>query len=132
MIIPFSNTIGIQKGVLDNHHDVQNHIGSIHAGAQFTFAETASGEYLTSLFDVKGGYVPLLREASVKYKKQALSCLHSEVFVDDIALEAFVKRYETKGRATIVAEVKLFDDEGDVTCVGSFKWFVSKVDQPEG
>ena len=133
MIIPFSKTVGIKKGILDNHVDVQNHIGSIHAGAQFTFAETASGTYLSSLFpDSAGTYIPLLREVSVKYKKQALSQLRSEVFVDDMAVEKFIQNYELKGRATIVAEVKLFDTSDDVMCVGSFKWFVQKVNQPEG
>jgi acyl-coenzyme A thioesterase PaaI-like protein len=125
MIIPFLKIVGIKDGILDNHHDVQNHIGSIHAGAQFTFAETASGVYLSSLFsDKEGEYVPLLREASVKYKKQALTTLRSEVFVKEIALEKFLESYARKGRASIVAEVKLLDKVGDVTCVGSFKWYV--------
>jgi acyl-coenzyme A thioesterase PaaI-like protein len=133
MIIPFANTVGIQEGILDNHHDVQNHMGSIHAGAQFTLAEAASGEYLSSLFHAKEGtYVALLRDASIKYKKQARSKLRSEASVSDEMLEKFISSYETKGRATIVAEVKLFDTQGDITCVGSYKWFIQRVDQPEG
>ena len=133
MIIPFAKTVGIKGGVLENHHDVQNHMGSMHAGAQFTLAEAASGYYLSSLFhDKEGSYVALLRDASIKYKKQALSRLRSEAFVSDDVLEKFIVSYEQKGRATITAEVKLFDTDGDVTCEGSFKWFVQKVDQPEG
>ncbi len=133
MIVPFSKTVGIEGGVLENHHDVQNHMGSMHAGAQFTLAEAASGNYLSSLFhDKEGTYIALLRDASIKYKKQAFSQLKSEAFVSDSALDKFITSYELKGRGTIIAEVKLVDTDGDVTCVGSFKWFVQKLNQPEG
>ena len=127
MMIPFSKTVGIEKGLLKNVTKVQNHLGSIHAGAQFTFAESASGKYLSSLFpDMQDKIIPLLRESSIKYKKQALSTLRSEVQVDKEDLEKFRVRFESKGRATIVAHVSVFDEEGDITCVGSFKWFVQK------
>ena len=126
MNIPFAATVGINDGILDNQTKVQNHLGSIHAGAQFTFAEAASGQYLSSLFpDMQDKIIPLLRESSIKYKKQALTALTSEVFVDIEDVEKFKKQFESKGRATIVALVVLKDKEDEVTCEGSFKWFVS-------
>lgn len=129
MIVPFAQTVGIENGVLKNDKSVQNHLGSIHAGAQFTFAESASGVYLSSLFpDMQDNIIPLLRESSIKYKKQALTKLRSEVSVDDEDLEKFIKRFEAKGRASITAYVVLKDEEGDVTCEGSFKWFVQRKD----
>ena len=129
MIIPFSETVGIEEGVLKNEKKVRNHLGSIHAGAQFTFAEGASGKYLSSLFpDMQDEIIPLLRESSIKYKKQALTTLKSEVSVDKEDLEKFTRLFASKGRASIVAFVSLFDEEGDVTCEGSFKWFVQKVE----
>ncbi len=129
MIVPFTDTVGIENGVLENDTKVQNHLGSIHAGAQFTFAESASGAYLSSLFpDMQDNIIPLLRESTIKYKKQALTKLSSEVSVEDEDLEKFIKRFETKGRASITAYVVLKDEEGDVTCEGSFKWFVQRKD----
>jgi acyl-coenzyme A thioesterase PaaI-like protein len=125
MIVPFAKTIGIENSVLKNETKVQNHLGSIHAGAQFSFAEAASGKYLSSLFpDMQDDIIPLLRESSIKYKKQAFTQLTSEVFVDEVDLEKFITQYKSKGRSTIVADVVLKDEEGDVTCEGSFKWFV--------
>jgi len=125
MNIPFSQTVGIKNGSLENHEGVQNHIGSMHAGAQFTLAESASGVYLSSLVpELEGKIVPLLRESSVKYKKVALGRVHTEVFVDEKDVEKFKLQFEAKGRATIIAKVILKDEEGDVTCEGSFKWFV--------
>ncbi len=127
MIIPFTETIGLMGDTLDNVLKVQNHLGSIHAGAQFTFAEDASGKYLSSLFpDMQDKIIPLLRESTIKYKKQALTALISEVSVAKEDLEKFKKRFEIKGRATIVAYVVLKDSEGDITCEGSFKWFVQR------
>jgi len=125
LIIPFVITVGIENSVLKNDTKVQNHLGSIHAGAQFTFAEAASGRYLFSLFpEIQEYIIPLLRESSIKYKKQAMTELSSEVSVDKEDLEKFLRQFESKGRATIVAYVVLKDKEGDITCEGSFKWFV--------
>jgi acyl-coenzyme A thioesterase PaaI-like protein len=129
MIIPFANTIGIQEGILENHHDVQNHLGSIHAGAQFTFAENASGEYLSSKFPAfKDRVIPLLRESSIKYKKQAIGRIRSEVMVEQRELERFEKIFNMKNRATISLNVKLFDEVDEIVCVGNFKWFVVRSD----
>ena len=124
MKIPFNDTVGIENGILENDKKVQNHLGSIHAGAQFTFAEGVSGEYLSSLFpEMQDNIIPLLRESTIKYKKQAWSRLVSEVVVDKEDLKKFHRQFKLKGRATVVAHVKLKDMEGDITCEGSFKWF---------
>jgi len=125
MNIPFTKTVGIENGLLKNVMKVQNHLGSIHAGAQFTFAETASGIYLSSHFpEYEGKIIPLLRESTIKYKKQALTTLSAESYVDKEGVEKFIAQLESKGRSTIVVHVKLKDVEGDVTCEGSFKWFI--------
>ncbi len=72
IVIPFIDHIGIKDDKLTNHKEVQNHIGSIHAGAIFSLAEYASGEYLSQHFNsVDGSYIALLRESSIKYKKIA-------------------------------------------------------------
>lgn len=127
MIVPFRDHVGIKEGVLVMSQDIQNHLGSIHAGAQYTFAENASGEYLLSLFSrYKEDVIPLLREGVMQYKKEATSMLYSQVLVQEEAIEKFMKNLEMKNRAIITAEVKLFDQEDEIVSVGSFKWFVQK------
>ena len=127
MITPFTDYVGINTDVLENKSTLQNHLGSIHAGVQFTFAEQVSGVYLASLFPtIKAQVIPLLRESNMKYKKQALSALSAKASVDERQLQRFQKSFDAKGRASIVVEVELKDSEGDVTCVGSFKWFVQR------
>ncbi len=54
--IPFSKHIGIKALKKDNRlilpfsDRVQNHLGTFHAGAQFSLMETASGDYLQQRF----------------------------------------------------------------------------------
>ncbi len=127
MIVPFIEYLGIDEERLECAPRLENHLGSIHAGVQFTFAERASGVYLASLFpDIKDGVIPLLRESSMKYKKQALSTLKSEVRVGVQALDAFRERFEKKGRALITVEVILKDSVDEKVCEGSFKWFIER------
>ena len=129
MIVPFAQTIGIENHQLDNHTSAQNHLGSLHAGALYTLAENESGAYLTSLFpDLKSHVIALLREGSMKYKKQAFSRVRAGVEVEDERLEKFTKNFNMKNRATIVVNVKLFDEGDMLVCVGSFKWFVQRKD----
>jgi hypothetical protein len=108
MNVPFVKTIGIEDAKLHKSQNIENHLGSIHAGAIFTFAENASGEYLRELFlDLEDKIIPLLRESSIKYKKQANNTLRSDVSVIDI--EKFKSLFFKKGRASVVANVKVYD-----------------------
>jgi acyl-coenzyme A thioesterase PaaI-like protein len=128
MKVPFVKTVGIIDKKLEKNQNIENHLGSIHAGAIFTFAENASGEYLRELFpDLADKIIPLLRESSIKYKKQAKSTLRSEVSVLDI--EKFKAIFWKKSRASVVANVKVFDNEDDLVCEGSFKWYIQMLDQ---
>ncbi|MDD2830510.1 MAG: DUF4442 domain-containing protein [Sulfuricurvum sp.] len=63
--IPFVEKVGIEqdeKGLkLIFRSDNLNHIATVHASAQFTLAETASGEALQRLFpDLVGKVIPSL------------------------------------------------------------------------
>lgn len=125
MIVPFTKTVGIEKGILNNAVKVQNHLGSIHAGAQFTLAENASGEYLTTLFpDLKESVIPLLRESSIKYTKEAKGRLYTKVWVEKDAREKFIKQLEKRGKSTLVVFVTLLDEVDEITCKSWFKWFI--------
>jgi len=53
--IPFVKKVGINKNTngdleLPFNNEVQNHLQTIHASAQFTLAKTASGEMLQTKF----------------------------------------------------------------------------------
>ena len=77
--IPFVKKVGITQAVngkleLAFSDDTHNHLATMHASAQFTLAETASGEFLQTLFpELVGKVIPVLRDATVKFKKDRKS-----------------------------------------------------------
>ncbi|MDF1879907.1 YiiD C-terminal domain-containing protein [Sulfurimonas sp. MAG313] len=126
--VPFASFIGINEGKelsLDFKEQVQNHVQTIHASAQFTLAETKSGLYLLELFpELSGKVIPLLREAKIKYKKPALQKIIAYASIEDEAIEKFKMIFEKKGRGSISLKVQI-KDINDVLCSeGEFSWFI--------
>jgi acyl-coenzyme A thioesterase PaaI-like protein len=130
--IPFVKHIGITEEesqlTLAPALEVTNHIGTIHASAQFTLAETASGLFLQEEFaDIEGKVLPLLRSSTVKYKSPATTKLKAVARVDDELKTKFKEQFLKRGRASIAVDVELLDSNELVTMAGEFVWFVQKV-----
>jgi acyl-coenzyme A thioesterase PaaI-like protein len=75
--IPFSRYLGLKekenKLFLEPKDTLLNHIHTLHAGAQFTLAETQSGLYLQTLFpELESQVIAILRESKMRYKKPAI------------------------------------------------------------
>lgn len=128
--IPFVRTVGIQRDaegrlMLPGADELHNHLGTLHASAQFALAETASGDQLQRLFpELVGRVVPLLRGAEVKFRKPATGPVHALASVSDEARERFNTHLQRKGRASISVHVEVRDGDGAVTCAGSYDWYV--------
>jgi acyl-coenzyme A thioesterase PaaI-like protein len=135
--IPFIEIVGVirsTKGLLELpfNESIQNHLQTIHAGAQFALAETASGEILQRIFpELVGKVVPVLRETQIKYKKPAIKTISAHPTVSDEAISKFKKQFKRKGRSAISVNVEIKDSENVVTCVSIFKWFVQSIEQIE-
>ena len=79
--VPFAGHLGLEitsigEGeavvVLPERAELTNHVGSQHAGALFTVAETASGAAFVGAFAERMGEVtPLARSAEISYEKIA-------------------------------------------------------------
>ena len=136
--IPFVKKVGITKRADDQleltfKEDVQNHLQTIHASAQFTLAETASGKALLQQFpELEGKVIPLLRDADIKFKKPALKTIHAEASISDELRLKFSEQLAKKGRASIAVDVKIVDSEGTMTCAGTFNWFVQSIESSKG
>ena len=131
--IPFVKKVGISKNnnnlELAFTTDTHNHLETIHASAQFTLAETASGEYLQNLFpELVGKVIPVLREASVKFRKPAVNNIIAYPSMTDEAKDKFNLQFTNKGRASICIEVEIRDIENTLTSTASYNWFVQKID----
>ena len=131
-ILPFANFIGVKARnkkelQLSPHKDVENHIGTIHAAAQFTLAETQSGLYMLSLFpEYADDVVPLLRSSNIKYKFPATTELVALASVSEEEKNKFDKQFLKRGRAMLMVEVEVKDSNGVITMLGTFGWFIQR------
>jgi len=128
--IPFAKHIGIERKEegtlkLEPTDIVQNHIQSIHASAQFALAETQSGLFLQLTFpELVGKVVGLLRRSTVKYKNPAITTIYAIVSINEEEKNKFLTQIECKGRAGILVEVMLKDEDDKITMQGEFTWFM--------
>jgi hypothetical protein len=89
--IPFNQFIGLRKVAaaagelaLDAAPKYLNHIGTVHAAAQFALAEACCGEYLLSRFaDLTEGNLAVVRKAEIKYRKPAYGALKARASLAD-------------------------------------------------
>ncbi|NER38842.1 MAG: DUF4442 domain-containing protein [Oscillatoria sp. SIO1A7] len=131
--VPFIQKAGIRydrSGILNLEFckSIHNHVGTIHASAQFALAETASGDCLQSLCpELSDKVFAILREAKVKYRQPAEKSVSAYSSVDDDSISVFRDRLARKGRSTIEIAVEIRDLDGTVTCSGIFKWFVQTI-----
>ena len=131
--IPFVKKVGItqsEKGELELPFtdETHNHLQTIHASAQFTLAETASGEYLQTLFpELVGKVIPVLRDATIKFKNPGVKTIIAYPSISDESREKFNLQFSNKGRASISVDVDIKDIENTVTCIATYSWFVTKI-----
>ena len=80
--VPFSRALGVQvvsvgvgqaEALLPASPERLNHVGTVHAVAQFGLGETTSGALLISTFGdlVADGYVPVAADVAIHYHKPA-------------------------------------------------------------
>lgn len=130
--VPFASFIGIKENQdelsLDFKDEVQNHVKTIHASAQFTLAETKSGLYLLEIFpELEGKVLPLLREANIKYKKPATQKILAYASIGDETIDKFKTVFEKKGRGSICIRVQIKDINHVLCSESEFIWFIQAI-----
>jgi len=130
--IPFIKLIQINQEEdslsLDIKENVLNHINTIHAGAQYTLAETQSGVYLQHIFPhLKGKAIPILRDSNIKYKNPAQTSIKAIAKSKKEDIEKFKTSFDKKGRALINVDVEVRDINDKITCQANFTWFVQSL-----
>jgi hypothetical protein len=115
--LPYNQFIGIKNSQneeylleLDESPNYLNHLGNVHASAQLSLAEAASGEYLLSQFkDFSDRLIPFVRRLEGKFKKPANGKIFARAKTAPDALEKFKKELNSKGRSLIGVEVVIED-----------------------
>lgn len=110
---------------------LQNHLGTMHAAAQFALAEGASAECLQREFGAAVGPVfAVVRGAEVKYRKPATGDLLAYGTPDADTRARLVAEMAERGRFCPVILVDLKDRAGTLTLHARFDWFISLVPPP--
>lgn len=110
---------------------LHNHLGTMHAAAQFALAEAAGAECLQREFGAAVGPVfAVVRGVEVKYRRPATGDLLAHGTPDDHTRAHLVAELAGRGRCGAVILVDLKDRAGTLTLHAKFDWFISRVPPP--
>ncbi|HVZ64860.1 MAG TPA: DUF4442 domain-containing protein [Lacunisphaera sp.] len=132
--LALNQILGIRQAPVGSAHLLEmpatpallNHVGTIHAAAQFALAEAASAECLQRHFpDLDGRVIAIVRGVEVKYRKAANGDLLASGSVDPATAAGLRRELAERGRGFAVILVDLRDRDGTLTFHGKFEWFVS-------
>ncbi|HEX3735166.1 MAG TPA: DUF4442 domain-containing protein [Solirubrobacterales bacterium] len=133
MAVPFAGHLGLEitevaEGkavvVLPERPELTNHVGSQHAGALFTAAETASGAAFVGAFAERMGDVtPLARSAEIAYEKIAKGPIEAGATLGMPKVEALTT-LDRDGKVEFPCEVVLTDSSGAQVASATVRWHV--------
>jgi uncharacterized protein (TIGR00369 family) len=131
--VPFVGYLGLEitalsEGeatvVLPERPELLNHVGSQHAGALFTAAETASGAAFVGAFAARMGDVtPLARSAEIAYEKIASGPITATATLGVDAAEALAT-LDAEGKVEFPCQVELSDEDGQRVASATVHWHV--------
>jgi uncharacterized protein (TIGR00369 family) len=131
--VPFVGHLGLEvteisEGeatvLLPERPELLNHVGSQHAGALFTAAETASGAAFVGAFAERMGDVtPLARSAEIAYEKIANGEITAKAKLGTDA-GAALATLDAEGKVEFRCEVELTDKDGQRVARASVDWHV--------
>jgi uncharacterized protein (TIGR00369 family) len=133
MAVPFAGHLGLEITEisageatvrLPRRPELTNHVGSQHAGALFTVAETASGAAFVGAFAVRiGDVTPLARNAEIDYLKVASGPITASAKLGVDAAQALAT-LDSEGTVEFPCEVELTDESGTRVATATVSWHV--------
>lgn len=106
---------------------VLNHVGTVHAAAQFALAEAASAACLQRDFpELDGRVFAVVRGVQVKYRSAARGALRAFGTPDDDTRRHLAADVAGRTRASASVRVDLHDPEDKVTFAATFDWFIAR------
>jgi acyl-coenzyme A thioesterase PaaI-like protein len=131
--VPFAGYLGIEVtkvgsgeavAVLPERTELTNHVGSQHAGALFTAAETASGAAFVGAFAERMGDVtPLARSAEISYEKIANGPIEAHATLG-VPAEQALATLDADGKVVFPCQIELTDAEGQRVATATVQWHV--------
>ena len=133
--LAINKTLGMQLAPAGDGHILEmpesplllNHVGTIHASAQFALAEASSGEFLLRhLGEGQSQVFAVLRTSDVKFRKPAHGALRASARFADGVADSLATELATRGRALASVLVEVADANGVVTMSGHYVWFLQR------
>jgi uncharacterized protein (TIGR00369 family) len=138
--VPFAGHLGLEitsvsEGeavvVLPERPELTNHVGSQHAGALFTVAETASGAAFVGAFAERlGDVTPLARSGEINYEKIAKGPIEATAKLG-VGKEEALATLDSEGKVEFPCEVELTDGSGQRVASATVHWHV-RLNKPAG
>ena len=136
--VPFAGHLGLEIASVDagkavvrlpDRPELTNHVGSQHAGALFTVAETASGAAFVGAFAERLGEVtPLARSAEIAYEKIAKGPIEATAMLG-VEKDEALATLDADGKVEFPCEVQLTDESGLRVATAIVHWHV-RLNQP--
>ncbi|HEX3174443.1 MAG TPA: DUF4442 domain-containing protein [Solirubrobacterales bacterium] len=138
--VPFAGHLGLEitsvapgKATvrLPERPELTNHVGSQHAGALFTVAETASGAAFVGAFAERLGEVtPLARSAEISYERIANGPIEASARLG-VPAEQALATLDAEGKVVFPCEIELSDGDGQRVATATVHWHV-RLNKPAG
>ncbi|MFA6067615.1 MAG: YiiD C-terminal domain-containing protein [Janthinobacterium sp.] len=117
---------GTSKVSMPDDPKLHNHLGTQHAGALFTLAETASGAAMAGGFaELILGLRPVAKESRIAYQKLARGATRAEGRVPG-DLAALKAQLAQDGKVAFPVAVDIFDSEGTLAAQVTVDWYLSQ------
>jgi uncharacterized protein (TIGR00369 family) len=138
--VPFASFLGMEYAEVGPGHAVlrlrddpakHNHIGTLHAGALFALAESASGVAVIAAFAERlAGVTPLAARAEITYRKVARGDVTATARIEG-ALDEILATLDGEGVVRFPVVVDLTDPDGQVCAVVTVDWHLRREVHPK-
>lgn len=135
--VPFNQVLGITVATL-SHDAVEvllpdapellNHVGTVHAAAQFGLGEATSGALVVAAFGdlFQQGVVPLAAKATITYRKAARGALRGQARFSIAEQQRIRDEVIQEKRTRFSIPVQLMDNDGIITTELEISWSLLK------
>lgn len=134
--IPMNATVGVQitdvgvgwaTGECADTPPFRNHLGTIHAGAQFLLAEAVSGAAFAGAFAYAiTEAVPLIEKLETHYVGRAVGNITARAEANPADLPAAYAQYKAEGKARLSLNVLVKDGEDKEVMQAVAHWYIRR------
>jgi len=140
--IPMNATVGVQitdvgvgwaEGACSDTAPFRNHLGTIHAGAQFLLAEAVSGAAFAGAFAAQlAQAVPLIEKLETHYVARAQGDITAQGQIDPATLPAAYAEFAEHGKARLIVQVTVKDAEDKAVMQAVAHWYLRSMGSVRG